>query len=56
MIPCNSALRALRALRFISFVRALQVLVNALFRTIQRNMLDLFLLLALMVFLFAVMG
>ena len=49
------ALRALRALRGISFIRSLQVLVAAL-RTTVSEVLNLVLLLALLMYIFGIMG
>ncbi|EPZ34646.1 hypothetical protein ROZALSC1DRAFT_27047 [Rozella allomycis CSF55] len=50
------ALRSLRALRMIGFFRTLQVIVNALLKTLRTNVKDLIFLLLLLMFIFAVMA
>ncbi|KAJ3339340.1 Cation channel sperm-associated protein 3 [Gonapodya sp. JEL0774] len=50
------ALRALRAFRSVSMVRTLQVIVNALTRTITRDIIDVIILLLITIFIYAVMG
>ncbi|KAJ1566637.1 Cation channel sperm-associated protein 3 [Cladochytrium tenue] len=49
-------LRVIRAFRAISFIRGLQVVVNALLRTLRRNVLDILILLLLVMFVFGILG
>ncbi|KAI9140113.1 Ion transport protein-domain-containing protein [Paraphysoderma sedebokerense] len=50
------SLRALRSFRSIASIRRLQVIVNALLRTLRKNVLDIIACLVCIMFLFAVMG